>query len=151
MSDTSNEIVISSNDTTTNLSDELAALDGGYNAGIYSTISTDNFTDRLKVLAALSNSKSLADELGATIEVANIIFQAVDMADEQTGEVRSVPRVVLIDAKGGAHHAISGPLYRDVKNLLAIARDPSTWERPVKVKVLQEGTGTRRYFTLKYV
>lgn len=144
-----NEIVIA--ESVNDLSAELANLDGGGKAGIFSTIKLDNFADRIKVLAALSNSTAIADELGATIPVTNVLVQAVDMADEQTGEVRSVPRVVLIDDKGAAHHAISGPLYRDVKNLLAIAGEPQHWGAPVKVKVLQEGTGTRKYFTLKYV
>jgi hypothetical protein len=145
----SNEIVVQA-EPVTGLVSELASLSSGGNAGIMSTVALNSHADRIKVLSALSNSKSIADALGATIAVTDVIVQAVDMVNEQTGEMRTVPRVVFIDDKGNAHHATSGPLYRDVKNLLAIAPH-SEWTEPVKVKVTQEGSGTGKYFTLNYV
>lgn len=129
---------------------EVIEMLGG-KAGILSTLPTGTQAERIAVAAAVSNSVAIADELGKTINVSHVIVQAVDMLNEQTGQLQTVPRVVFYDDKGVGHHAISGPLFRDARTMLGIVGDPSTWEAPVAVKVLQEGSGSRKYFTLKYV
>lgn len=125
----------------------------GGRAGILSTLPQGTQEERIAVAAAVSNSKSISDELGATIPVTNVVIQAVDMVNEQTGEMQTVPRVVLVDDKGNGHHAISGPLFRDVRTMLGLIGVPNlaAGDKPIKIKVLQEGSGTRKYFTLQYV
>ncbi|QXG07809.1 ssDNA binding protein [Curtobacterium phage Reje] len=130
---------------------DILRLTGGKSASIASTMETPDQDSRIRLAAAVANSEAIADELGKTIAVTHVIFQAVTMTNEQTGELQTVPRVVLMDAEGSGHHAISAPLYRDVTNLLGIIGDPNTWDKPVNVKVLKEGKGTGQYFTVKYV
>lgn len=115
----------------------------------YSSIVGDDFETRAAVLEAVMSSESLADNLGATIDLANVIVQQIEMPDTQTGELRPVPRVLLIDASGRAFHAISGPVFRDVQNIIGILGQPSSWPKPLSIRVVQEGAGTRRYFTVK--
>lgn len=117
---------------------------------LLSTIKGDDFATRMQVLKAVSGSSALADNLGKTIAVAHVIVQPVRMENQDTGKMEDVPRVILIDDKGAAFHGISGPLFRDVKTLLAIAGDPNKWPTPIPLVVNREGQGARKYFTVSY-
>lgn len=131
------------------LRDEINSLGG--RAGVLSSMKGTDQASRVAVAAAVSNSVGLSDELGKTIPVVHYIVQAVEMTDETTGEVREVPRVVFLDAEGKSHHAISGPLYRDLKTMAAIIGDPNEWTEPVNIKITEDGPKGRRYFKLQYV
>lgn len=135
------------NDT---LRGELTNLNtGGSVSGFYSSMKSETFADRIAVSKALSASQPIADTiLARPINLSNVIIQAADMVNEQTGEPQVVPRVVLVTEEGEAYHGISGPLYRDTTNLLGIAGDPARWPEPVVVQVTREGSGNRKYFTL---
>lgn len=130
------------------LSNEIANLSKGQ-LGLFSTITGNSFDDKVALLNALSNSEPVSENLRSTINLANVVIESVDMADETTGEIKAQPRIVLIDKDGKAFHAISGPAYRDVKRLLAVMGHPSTWSTPLPIHILQEGQGTRKYFTVK--
>lgn len=134
--------------TPNNLNAEIAGLSRGELA-VFSTITGTDFASKVAVMNALSNSEPISENLKATIELANVVVEPVDMANEGTGEIKAQPRVILIDKDGNAFHAISGPAFRDVKRLLAIMGHPSTWPAPLPIHVAQEGTGTRKYFTVK--
>ena len=144
MTTESTEIVVSG----TVLSNEIANMSKGQ-LGLFSTITGDSFEDKASLLNALSNSEPVAENLKSTIELVNVVIEAVDMADETSGEIKAQPRIVLIDKAGNAFHAISGPAYRDVKRLLAVMGHPNTWPAPLPIHVVQEGQGTRKYFTVK--
>jgi len=130
------------------LSNEIANMSKGQ-LGLFSTITGDSFDAKVSLLNALSNSEPISENLRSTIHLANVVVEAVDMVDEQTAELKAQPRIVLIDANGNAFHAISGPAYRDVKRLLAVMGHPQTWQNPLPIHVVQEGQGTRKYFTVK--
>lgn len=147
MSENTNEIAVI-DAPVANLGQEIANLEHG-TMEVFSSIKADTFEGKLANLAAVSSSTPLAESLNKVIKVRNLVIQKVEMPDEQTGEIKAQPRVILVDEDGKAFHAISNPLYRDVKNILMLVGHPSTWEGAVPVKVTQAGTGTRKYFTLK--
>ena len=130
------------------LSNEIANMSKGQ-LGLFSTITGDTFESKAALLNALSNSEPISENLKSTIQLANVVVESVDMPNEQTGEISAQPRIVLIAADGKAFHAISGPVFRDVKRLLAVMGHPTTWPTPLPIHVAQEGTGTRKYFTVK--
>lgn len=130
------------------LGSEIANMSKGQ-LGLFTTITGNSFEDKVALMNALSNSVPVSENLKQTIQLANVVVESVDMANEQTGEIAAQPRIVLIDADGTAYHAISGPAFRDVKRLLAVMGHPSTWAAPLPIYVAQEGTGTRKYFTVK--
>jgi len=144
MTETTTDIVVSG----TVLSNEIANLSKGQ-LGLFSTITGDSFAAKASLLNALSNSEPVSENLRATIRLANVVIESVDMADEATGEIKAQPRIVLIDADGKSFHAISGPAYRDVKRILAVMGHPNTWPEPLPIHITQEGTGTRKFFTIK--
>jgi hypothetical protein len=140
----STEIVVSG----TVLSNEIANLSKGQ-LGLFSTITGDSFAAKASLLNALSNSEPVSENLKSTIRLANVVIESVDMPDQETGEIKAQPRIVLIDGDGNSFHAISGPAYRDVKRILAVMGHPNTWPEPLPIHVSQEGTGTRKFFTIK--
>lgn len=146
MSEISNEIV-----ATSTLNNDLNSMAAGQAAGFYSSITGTDFDSKLEVLNAMTDSQKIDDVLGQTIMVRNIIIQAIEMTDEETGEIKPQPRVVIIDEDGAAYAGISAPLYRDVKNWMNVLGQPSEWEGALPVKVTKEGTGNRRYFKASIV
>lgn len=134
---------------------ELETIDNAIetlNAGgvsVYSSLVGDDFETKKQLLSATTNSLPVRDILGKTIQLKNVVVQGIEMENEDTGEVQQVPRVILLDDKGNAYHAISKPVFNAVKNFIGILGQPATWEKPVPVKVVQEGSGNRKYFVLR--
>jgi hypothetical protein len=134
-------------ETDEGVSAAIAQLKSG-NTSFYSSIKGDGYETRNTVLKAVMSSKPIADNLGKVIKLQNVIVQQVEMVDEKTGVLKGQPRVILIDDKGEAFHAISGVLFRDIQTTLGILGEPDTWPVPLPLKVVQEGTGTRKFFTV---
>lgn len=146
MSENTNELAVI--DSSANLGSEIANLSSGQ-LDVFTTIQGEDFAAKLATLSAVSDSEPIQDNLNKTIHVANIVIQKVDMLDEESGELKAQPRVILIDKDGKAYHGISTPLYRDVKNWLSMLGMPSGWPAPLPVKIARAGSGTRQYFTAK--
>ena len=151
MSDATGSALEIQNNSVPSLNETIASLGG--KAGILTTLPNGTQAERLAVAAAVSNSDPIKKNLGKTIQVVNVVVQSVEMENEQTGEIVSVPRVVLVDDKGNTFHAISGPLFRDVRTMLGLVGMPdlSAGDKPIPVKILEDGTGSRTYFKLQYV
>lgn len=142
MSEITNEIAVSAS----TLSGELGSLSTNTAVGFYSSMKGDDFESKLEVLAHMTDSEKIEDHLNKTLQITNIIVQAIEMLDEESGELKPQPRITLIDADGKAYSGISAPLYRDVKGWINALGEPSTWKKPLPVKISKEGVGNRRYF-----
>lgn len=115
-------------------------------------------SQKLEALAAMSNSTPLAEQQNKTFDLEHIVIHEVtinadgDEVDAETGEVSDTiqaKRTVLVDKDGNAYHAISKGIDTSIRNILGVAGDPSTWDGYLPVTVKQEGTGNRKYLTLK--
>lgn len=116
---------------------------------VFSTLQGNDFDTKMQLLEAVTNSEPLSENLNKRIDLVNVVIQAVEMTDEATGEIREVPRVILIDDKGTAFHAISQPIFRAVETILGITGQPGTWPHALPIKVVKEGKAPRAYFTIK--
>ena len=90
---------------------------------------------------------SLGDHINETIDVTNIFIQPVPMANQETGEVNVVPRIVLFDVEGKTYVTVSRGIYNALKNMCAIVGTPETWKAPVTIKVGQRQIKERRMLT----
>lgn len=115
---------------------------------VFSTITGDDFETKMLVLEATTASLPLAEHLNKKIELVNVVVQVIDMVNEDTGAVESVPRSILIDKSGTAYHAISSGVFKSLENIFGILGQPSEWAGPVSVKCVRGGSGTRQYMTL---
>lgn len=117
-------------------------------SSVFSTVKGNDHDSRMTVFNATTNSEPISENLGKVIDLVNIVVQVIDIADEETGEMATVPRTILIDRSGKSYHAISNGVFKSVENLLGVLGMPDTWTKPVTIKAVQGGTGTRKYFNL---
>lgn len=146
---TSQELVSVSDAVVESAAQQVASLARG-DLSVYSTITDKSFEGRAAVYSAISTAVPLRDHLNTTIPLVNFVAQAVTLNDEETGGTRETIRVILVATDGSAFYGISGVLFNDVKNLIAIMGHPSSWPSPVPVYVAEErSSGARRFMTLK--
>jgi hypothetical protein len=134
-------------DNTPGLANELANMSKG-GVSVFSTITGTDFKSKVAVVNAIQNASPVADNLGKTIALANVVVQPVEMTNERTGELQTVPRVTLIDGAGKAYHCISDVVYKDLKTIFGVIGHPSTWPAPLDVVVNKEKGKVGSYFTL---
>lgn len=143
----SNEIAVNDNA----VYNTIDRLNSGSPA-LYSSFKGDDFESNKAQIQALTNSQPVADHLGKKIALTNVIVQSADMVNEKSGEVQSVPRITLVDKDGNSFHTISGPLMRDLENVIGMMGDPASWPQPLDVSVTEEkGNGGYKFFKLSVV
>lgn len=121
-------------------------------SAFYSSIKGNDFQTKLKVAAALANSIPLSDHLNTTIELVDVVVSPVDIEDEKTGVVSTVPRIVLIDSNGIAYHATSLGVFSSIETLIGIIGEPSTWDGPINTVAVEQKTRKGyKVITLTYV
>jgi hypothetical protein len=134
--------------------DVVGAIQGLNNpeSAFYSSIKGTDFNARKAVAAALTSSTPIDESMGQTIQLVNFIVQPVDLVDDDSGEVTTAPRVILIDDEGKAYHATSVGLLSSVRNIVSVLGEPSDWPEPVAVRVEQQkGRNGFKFFTIKFV
>lgn len=103
--------------------------------------------------AALYNAMNnpdvqIADHIGQMINMRDIIIEAVDMLNEETGEVRTAPRCTIIDVDGNSYASTSVGIYNALRKICGIFRK-SHFETGLPIKVAQISIkGGKRIFTL---
>jgi hypothetical protein len=96
----------------------------------------------------------LADEIGKTIVVKDVFVELVDLAvkddaGKPTGELTQAARIVLFDADGAGHQAISIGIFKSLERLFKVYGKP-TWPNGIKLTVKQVNTApTRKMLTLE--
>lgn len=141
------DVAIISDRADDSVRDDILALRDG-DLAMVSTFGDDQ---KIEALAAISNSTLLTEQVNKELRVANIIVQLVTLTDDETGEVTKAARTVLVTDEGDAYHGTSKGLLTSVRNILGVAKDPSTWPAPLVVIPKQEGQAPRQYTTLKIV
>ena len=90
---------------------------------------------------ALYNAMQTADKvdehLNEPLHVTNVLAQAIEVANQETGEINSSTRVV-IHAEEGDFAAASPTLAHAFGNLFAIFGTPDTWTTPLVLKVVEK-------------
>ena len=145
----SQEIVSQAN--VNSMRSQVASMSSG-NMGVFSTFKGQDFATKKKVLAAMTDAEPIAGHLGETIKLSNVVAQAVEVANEQTGELNDSVRVILVDDKGKAYVGTSDGLFRSLQNIFGILGEPDSWDESLAVKVVEEKSRKGfRFFTIKLV
>ena len=120
-------------------------------SSIYSSFVAESNNDKAKLYNALNSPEvRIADHIGKEINVKDVIIEPVEIVDEKTGEVRTTPRVTLIDVNGHTYTATSYGIYNSLKRIFGLYGSP-TWEDGIPVRVRQITNGANRIFTLDIV
>lgn len=141
------ELVLS----TSNLQQSINALKSG-SSNVLSTFEGGEFADKIKVIAAMTSAKPIADNLGTIINLRNVVVQPVDMPVDEKDESKGtaeVPRIILVDEDGTAYAAISSGIFKSLENIFGVLGQPATWPTALPVVVTEEKSRKGfKFFTL---
>ena len=91
----------------------------------------------------------VANEIGQVIHVRDVFVEQVSVTNAETGEVQEAPRIVLFDADGRSHVAVSAGILNALRKLFQVFGKP-TWTEPLPLLVKQVNTSpTRKMLTLE--
>lgn len=97
-------------------------------SNLASSFAGDSRENLVAVGKAISTATPLDEIRDKNITVANYVVQPIELADEQTGELRAVPRVILITDEGKAYYAISVGVFSALQNMVSLFGVPSESE-----------------------
>lgn len=98
---------------------------------------TTTMDGKMALYAAMQTSDKVDEHLNEPLHVINVLAQAIEVANQETGEIDSSTRVV-IHAEEGDFAAASPTLAHAFGNLFAIFGTPDKWAAPVVLKVVEK-------------
>lgn len=104
--------------------------------------------------AALYNAMNspdvqIADHIGQEIVMRDIIIEAIELPDDDTGELHTVPRCTIIDVNGNSYASTSNGIYNALRKICGIYHK-THFEKGLRVTVGQIALkGGHRAYTLK--
>lgn len=140
--------VLDSNYEGSSVSQEIQNLASG-KVALYSTLTGNDHKTKVATVEAMTNSVPVKENLNKTIQLVNVIVQAIPMADQTTGEIRDQARIILLSADGTAYHAISGGLWKSVQNILGVIGHPSEWPEPLPIHIASVKGRQGDFYTAK--
>lgn len=121
---------------------ELTAANGN-NFSANGTNAVSHFFDttsmdgKMALYNAMQTSDKIDDHLNEPLHVTNVLAQAIEVANQETGEINTSTRVV-VHAEEGDFAAASPTLAHAFGNLFAIFGTPDTWSSPLALKVVEK-------------
>lgn len=98
---------------------------------------TSTMDGKMALYNSMQTSDKVDDHLNEPLHVTNVLAQAIEVANQETGEINSSTRVV-IHAEEGDFAAASPTLAHAFGNLFAIFGTPDKWAAPVVLKVVEK-------------
>lgn len=89
----------------------------------------------------------LAECINMEISITDVFVEIVQVRSENTGEINTCPRIILIDSKGKSYVAVSIGVFNSLKKLMHSFGLP-TWAEPVIIVPKQIKKGTNSILTL---
>lgn len=99
----------------------------------YCTMVAENRQAMATLYNAVSNPEKISAHINKPIEMIHFYVEVIQCANESTGGIVNVPRVVLIDKTGKGYQAVSVGVYNAVKRIVSMFGNPATWDTPVTV------------------
>lgn len=103
--------------------------------------------EKAMLFKAMNNpEKRVGDCINMTINAKDLFCEVVNCVNQQTGEVETCPRIVIIDDKGVGYQAVSLGVFSAIKKIIQVFGMP-TWETPLPLVVKQITKGDRKLLT----
>lgn len=116
---------------------------------VYCSAKCETEADTIKLFNVTNAPEHrLGDHINETIEVKDVFCEMVTVTNEDTGVISEAPRIVLIDKKGEGYACVSLGIFSALKKLFAMFGAP-TWEKPVKIKIIQIKKGAKNILSIK--
>lgn len=115
-------------------------------------IDTSTREGKIKLYSALQNAEKLDEHLNESLAMVNAVAQAVQVTDDQTGEVSNTVRVIIVTADNKAYAATSPTLAAGLNTMFGIFGTPNTWTEPLPIKVVERRSRRGfKFFTVEPV
>lgn len=98
---------------------------------------TSSMDGKMALYNAMQTSDKVEDHLNEPLHVTNVLAQAIEVANQETGEINTSTRVV-VHAEEGDFAAASPTLAHAFGSLFAIFGTPDTWSSPLALKVVEK-------------
>ena len=98
---------------------------------------TTTMDGKMALYNAMQTSDKVDEHLNEPLHVTNVMAQAIEVANQETGEINPSTRVV-IHAEEGDFAASSPTLAHSFGNLFAIFGTPDKWAAPLVLKVVEK-------------
>lgn len=154
MENMKNEMVVVDGVASVDLVEQLKNPNGKF----YCSISDDGTRkSKVAIYNAINGAdESIAEHIGEVLEIVNVVAHPVELPDEETGEILTCLRTVLVDKKGKSYTAVSQGITSALSRIFSIVGMPDNgaWENePVKMKIKQVKTrnGNNKVNTIELV
>ena len=105
---------------------------------MFCSVNQDAEGSKALVFKAMNNpSNRIADFIGKTIKIKDIFVESVDIENEETGEIDTVPRIVIFDDNNQTYEAVSRGLFNALQKLISVFGLP-TYDEPIAVEIKQK-------------
>ena len=98
---------------------------------------TTTMDGKMALYNAMQTADKVDEHLNEPLHVTNVLAQAIEVANQETGEINPSTRVV-IHAEEGDFAAASPTLAHSFGNLFAIFGTPDKWAAPLVLKVVEK-------------
>ena len=115
---------------------------------LYCSLPADTVEDKKAIFKVLGSADyKVADTLGTTINLRNVLVQKYEKVNQETGEVETKYRTILIDENGTTYASASKGLFTSCKRLFALMGLPENWTEalPIKVEEIKTTQGFKTY------
>ena len=85
----------------------------------------------------MQNAEKLDEHLNEPLNMTNAVAQAVQVTDDQTGEISNTVRVIIVTDDNKAYAATSPTLAAGLNTMFGIFGTPNTWTEPLCIKVVE--------------
>lgn len=98
---------------------------------------TTTMDGKMALYNAMQTADKVDEHLNEPLHVTNVLAQAIEVANQETGEIDSSTRVV-VHAEEGDFAATSPTLAHAFGNLFAIFGTPDKWAAPLVLKIVEK-------------
>ena len=120
-------------------------------ADTYISFQLDNPSSRIAAYNAINNPDAkISDMINKTIDLVDVVMVPVTLVSDETGEVESAMRSILVDADGTTYTATATGIFNSLKNIYLIF-GTLHFDDPIKVEVNQVSTKRGNTLTLKLI
>lgn len=126
----------------------IAKLNGDKKVSLC-TMVAETMEEKAKLFNAMNNpEKRVSDCINETIWVKDIFGEEVTCVNEQTGEQKQCPRIVLIDTEGVGYSCVSTGVFNSLLKVFEVFGRP-TYEEGLPLKIKQITKGQNKITTLE--
>ena len=117
-------------------------LFSGIKQNVYCSKVAETEKEKKELFNALESCDALLNDcVGQEIKIKDIYCEEKQVLDSETGEIKTKFRTIIFDESGQTYATGSYGIFNVLKKIVGIYGLPSTWEKPLKVKVSKRPIG----------